>query len=80
MNMAPFTAFNLNTCEPQRRSEKNMPSKCRCPRCGTPLALKGGRKGEAKAKAKLLLAMHAERTYVCPKCGYEHQSHTIIMK
>jgi len=55
-----------------------MPSKCKCPRCGTHLALKGGRKGEAKAK--LLLTMHAERTYVCPKCGYEHQSHTIIMK
>ncbi|MBN1245426.1 hypothetical protein JXA31_07525 [Candidatus Bathyarchaeota archaeon] len=57
-----------------------MPSKCKCPRCGTHLALKGGGKGETKAKAKLQLTMHAERTYACPKRGYEHQSHTIIMK
>jgi rubrerythrin len=57
-----------------------MPNTYKCPRFGTPLTLKGGKTGEAKAKAKLLLTMHAERTYVCPKCGYQHQSHTIIMK
>jgi ribosomal protein L32 len=75
-----FAASNLNTCEPQKRSEKQMSSKSKCPRCGTPLTLKGGRKSEAKAKAKLLFAMHAERIFVCPKCGYQHRSHTIIMK
>jgi len=57
-----------------------MRSKCKCPKCGTPIVPKGGKKGEAKAKAKFLLIMHAERTYVCPKCGYEHQNHTILMK
>ncbi len=51
-----------------------MPNKC--PYCGTPLVLKGGRKGEAKAIVKLLLTLYAERTYVCPKCGYQHQDHT----
>jgi uncharacterized protein with PIN domain len=53
-----------------------MPSKCKCPRCGTLLALTGGRKEEAKAIAKLLLTLYAERTYVCPKCGYQYQDHT----
>jgi uncharacterized protein with PIN domain len=57
-----------------------MGSRCKCPRCGTPLALKGGKKEEVKAKAKLLHTMQAERIYVCPKFGYSHQSHTIIMK
>jgi transcription elongation factor Elf1 len=42
--------------------------------------LKGDRKGEAKAKAKLFFTMQVERTYVCPKCGYESKSHTILMK
>jgi len=57
-----------------------MPSKCKYPRCVTALILKGGRKSEAKAKAKWLLTMQAERRYVCPKCGYQHQSHKIMMK
>ena len=65
---------NVNTCRHQRITGKIMPNKC--PRCGTLLSLKGGRKGEAKAIAKLLLTLYAERTYVCPKCGYQHKDHT----
>jgi len=42
--------------------------------------LKGGRKGEAKAKVTLFFTMRVERTLVCPKCGYETKSHTILMK
>jgi len=57
-----------------------MGSNCKCSRCGTPLVLKGGRKGEAKAKATLFFTMRVERTYTCPECGYETKSHTIIMK
>jgi len=57
-----------------------MGGKCKCPRCGTPLVLKGGRKGEAEAKARLLFTMQAEQTFSCPKCGYETKSHTILIK
>jgi len=57
-----------------------MDNKCKCPRCGTLLMLKGGRKGEAKAKVTLFFTMRVERTLVCPKCGYETKSHTILMK
>jgi ribosomal protein S27AE len=57
-----------------------MSSKCECPMCGTSLILKGGRKGEAKAKATLFLTMHVERIFTCPKCGYTAKSHTILMK
>ncbi len=52
----------------------------RCPRCGAPLVLKGGRKQEAKAKATLFLTMRVERSFVCPKCSYETKSHTVLMK
>jgi len=57
-----------------------MGGKCKCPRCGTPLVSKGGRKGEAEAKARLLFTMQAEQTFSCPKCGYETKSRTILMK
>ncbi|MBN1358155.1 hypothetical protein JW988_05240 [Candidatus Bathyarchaeota archaeon] len=53
-----------------------MSNKCKCPRCGTPLIQKGGKKEEAKVKAKLLFVLYAERTYFCPKCGYQHRTHT----
>jgi len=49
-------------------NKKGVSGKCKCPRCGTCLMLKGGSKGEAKAKARLFLTMHVERTYICPKC------------
>ena len=52
----------------------------KCPRCGTPLMLKGGRKGEAIAKATLFFTMRVERSFVCPKCGRELKSHTLLMK
>ncbi len=42
--------------------------------------LEGGRRGEAKAKAKLLLTMQSVQTFTCPECGYETKSHTILMK
>jgi len=48
--------------------------------CGTSLIMKGGRKGEAKAKAILYLTMQVERIFSCPKCGYTTKSHTILMK
>lgn len=57
-----------------------MSSECRCPRCGTILATSGGRKGEIKAKARLFLTMQGEQTYICPKCGYETKSHTMLVK
>jgi C4-type Zn-finger protein len=57
-----------------------MDSKCKCPRCGAYLMLKGGRKGEVKAKATLFFTMRVEQTFVCQKCGYETKSHTILMK
>jgi len=41
---------------------------------------KGGRTGEAKAKARLFFTMHVERTFTCPKCGYTTKTHTILMK
>jgi transcription elongation factor Elf1 len=44
------------------------------------LVQKGGRKGEVKAKAQLFLTMQVERTYVCPKCGYEQKSQTLMLK
>ena len=44
------------------------------------MVLKGGKKGEVQAKAKLLLTMQVEQTYICPKCGYEQKSQTIIVK
>jgi len=52
----------------------------KCPRCGTPLILKGGSKREAKAKATLFFTMRVARSFVCPKCGYETKSTTILMK
>ena len=57
-----------------------MRSECECPKCGTLLVLKGGKRGEVKAKAKLFLTMQVERTYVCPKCSYEQKSQTLILK
>lgn len=59
---------------------ENLGNKCKCPKCGTPLMQKGGRTGEAKAKATLFFTMHVERVYTCPKCGYTTKSNTILMK
>jgi len=57
-----------------------MGGKCKCPRCGTPLRVKGGSRGEAKAKPTLFFTMQVEGTFTCPKCDYEIKSHTILMK
>jgi predicted RNA-binding Zn-ribbon protein involved in translation (DUF1610 family) len=54
--------------------------KCRCPKCGTLLAIKDGIKGKVKFALKLFVVLQAEPTYICPKCGYEQKSRTIIVK
>jgi predicted RNA-binding Zn-ribbon protein involved in translation (DUF1610 family) len=54
--------------------------KCRCPNCGAPLAIKGGNKEKAKLALKLFFVMQAEPTYVCPKCGSEQKSRTVLVR
>lgn len=43
----------------------------KCPKCGTYLMLKGASEGWGRVRAILFIAMHARRSFTCPKCGYE---------